>query len=163
MTHMTVTGNLASDPVLQHSVEGQPWAGLTVLWSEREKNHSTGQWQDTPVIAVKVSCFGTLAANVAHSLKKGTRVTVTGKVRPTSWQSPNGEQLQIKMAADSVAPDLRWAVAGVQKATANQQGNQQQGGFNQQNSQAGFGQQQADPFADQPANQQGGNDDEPPF
>lgn len=158
MTHMTITGNLASDPVLQHNAEGQPWAGLTVLWSEREKNNATGQWQDTPVIAVKVSCFGTLAANVVHSLKKGTRVTVTGKARPTAWQSPNGEQLQIKMTADSVAPDLRWAVAGVQKATTNRQSNQQQ------NSQAGFGQQQADPFADQPANQQqGDNDGNPPF
>lgn len=157
MTHMTVTGNLASDPVLQHSMEGRPWAGLTVLWSEREKNNATGQWQDTPVIAVKVSCYGTLAANVAHSLKKGTRVTVAGKVRPTAWQSPNGEQLQIKMAADSVAPDLRWAVADVRKATTNQQNNQQH------NSQAGFGQQQADPFSDQPANQQQGDSDEPPF
>lgn len=163
MTHMTVTGNLASDPVLQHNAEGQPWAGLTVLWSEREKNNATGQWQDTPVIAVKVSCYGTLAANVAHSLKKGTRVTAAGKVRPTVWNSQHGEQLQIKMTADSVAPDLRWAVAGVQKATTNQQGNQQQSGFNQQNSQEGFGQQQADPFADQPANQQQSDSDEPPF
>lgn len=164
MTNITITGNLTRDPKFRHQSDGKAWTGFTVLWSEREKNQN-GEWVDTPRMAVNVSCYGNLAENAATTLRKGMRVTVVGRVKPSVWNSQNGEQMQLALTADSVAVDLRFATAQVTKSTGGQsQGNnwnQQNGQMNQrqaqQNIQQAFGSQQADPFGASNTN------DEPPF
>ena len=172
MTNITITGNLTRDPNIRHQPDGKAWTGFTVLWSEREKNQN-GEWVDTPPMAVNVSCYGNLAENAATTLRKGMRVTVVGRAKPSVWNSQNGEQMQLALTADSVAVDLRFATAQVTKSTGGQgQGNNwsqpQQGNWNQQNGQMNqqqaqqniqqaFGSQQADPFG------AGNADDQPPF
>lgn len=155
MTTMTFTGNLVRDPNIKRQTDGKAWTGFTVLWSEREKSQN-GEWVDTPPMAVNVSCYGNLAENAATTLRKGMRVTVVGRVKPSVWNSQRGEQMQIALTADSVAVDLRFATAQVTKSTGNQgQGNNR----NQQPSQP-----QADPFGGQQEAPFGANDDtEPPF
>ncbi|OFT88994.1 single-stranded DNA-binding protein [Corynebacterium sp. HMSC28B08] len=156
MTTMTFTGNLVRDPNIKRQPDGKAWAGFTILWSEREKNQ-VGQWADTPAMAVNVSCYGSLAENAATTLGKGMRVTVTGRAKPSVWNSQRGEQMQISLTADSVAVDLRFATAQVTKSTSNQgQGNN----WNQQPNQ-----QQADPFGSQQETPFGASNanDEPPF
>lgn len=157
---MTFTGNLVRDPRLKLQPDGKAWTGFTILWSEREKNQN-GEWVDTPPMSVNVSCYGSLAENAATTLRKGTRVTVSGRAKPSVWNSQQGAQMQIALFADSVAVELRFATAQVTKSTSNkgrgnnwsQQPTQQQA---QQNIQDAFGGQEADPF--------GSNADaEPPF
>lgn len=164
MTNITITGNLTRDPNIRHQPDGKAWTGFTVLWSEREKSQN-GEWVDTPPMAVNVSCYGNLAENAATTLRKGMRVTVVGRVKPSVWNSQNGEQMQLALTADSVAVDLRFATARVTKSAGGQsQGNnwnQQNGQMNQrqaqQNIQQAFGSQQDNPFG---ANN---DDSQPPF
>lgn len=162
MTTATFTGNLFADPQLKYTQDGKPYALGRLAWTERVKKQ--GQWQDSPTMSVSFTLFGREAEHLTNTAKKGTRITVTGRISPDEWQSQNGTVQSINMLADSAAIDLKFQVAQVSKA---QQGGQQP---SQQQAQNNIGQafqgaqQQPDPF-DTP--QQGAfptnNNDEHPF
>jgi single-strand DNA-binding protein len=57
-----------------------------------------------------------MAENVAESIGKGTRVVVTGRLEQRSWETEQGEKRTVvEIAADEVAPSLRWATATVNR------------------------------------------------
>lgn len=165
MTTATFTGNLFADPQLKYTQDGKPYALGRLAWTERVKKQ--GQWVDSPTMSVSFTLFGREAEHLTNTAKKGTRITVTGRISPDEWQSQHGTVQSINMLADSAAIDLKFQVAQVSKAQASQQPNQQ---MNQQQAQNNIGQAfqgaqpQPDPF-DTP--QQGAfptnNDDEPSF
>jgi single-strand DNA-binding protein len=60
-------------------------------------------------------CWGDLAENT-QSLKKGTRVIVTGRLRQRSWETENGDKRSVvEVQADEIGPSLRWARAEVHR------------------------------------------------
>lgn len=106
----TFVGNLTADPQL--------WQGKTPRATFRVAvNHRFNEEEKT--VFIPVTCFGTLAENVATSLRKGNRVIVEG--RHDSYEREfeiDGEMKAISMltvTASSVAPDLRWATAAVKR------------------------------------------------
>ena len=125
MAHITITGNLTKDPVLKTSGQGKPYARFTVAWSERVKEN--GEWTDGPAMFVGVSCFGSTAENVAMSLAKGNRVTVTGELKPETWAKDTGPETVLNMAADEVAVSLKWHVARPEKPGMHERVNNQPG------------------------------------
>lgn len=145
MTIMTLTGNLTRDPELKTGKSGKPFASVSFVWQERIKDKS-GQWVDSDSIVVQATCFDRVAENVAQSLRKGVRITATGRVNPEIWNSQKGPQMQLRMSADAVAVDMQFQQAQVSKP--NKQGQQAQ--QDQQESQQdtwggqGFGDSQAD-------------------
>ena len=61
-----------------------------------------------------VTCWRTLAENVAESLGKGARVIVTGRLNWRSWETEAGEKRNaIDIQAEEVGPSLQWASAEV--------------------------------------------------
>ncbi len=80
MNHVSIVGNLTADPVLRYTQSGKAVANVIVAVSHRSK--ANGQWNDVTDGFFTVSCWNALADNVAKSLKKGSRVLVTGK-RPS--------------------------------------------------------------------------------
>ena len=62
--------------------------------------------------------FGSLSENVAESLQKGDRVIVAGRVTPNEWKDKDDNaRRSVKIIADSVGPDLRWATAKVSRVS----------------------------------------------
>jgi single-strand DNA-binding protein len=137
MAQIQITGTLGKDPELQTGQNsGKSFARFSLAWSERSKDRN-GEWFDGPTQWVQCTAFGRVAENLAASLHKGDRVNVTGRVKPESWSSQQGEQTVLALQVDSVGPDLTFASVQVQKNPKgsgsgtggwNQGGQSQQGG-----------------------------------
>lgn len=139
MAHIAITGTLGKDPELKHGQNGgKAYANFSLAWSERSKDR-TGNFVDGPTQWVQCTAFGRVAENLAASLRKGDRVNVTGRIKPESWSSQQGEQTVLAVQVDTVGPDLTFASVQVQKNPKgagagmgggwNNQQPQQQGGF----------------------------------
>lgn len=161
MTTATFTGNLFADPQLKYTQDGKPYALGRLAWTERVKKQ--GQWVDSPTMSVSFTLFGREVEHLTNTARKGTRITVTGRISPDEWQSKNGLVQSINMLADSAAIDLKFQVAQVSKAQPSQQQSQQQAQSNIGQAFQGS-QQQPDPFdTPQQAAFPTNNNDEPPF
>jgi single-strand DNA-binding protein len=122
-TPITITGNVTKDPALRYSNSGDPICGFSVAVNERRKNPSTGAWEDGETTFFEVSCFNTLAENVAESIPKGTRVVVTGTLRQRGWEGRDGvKRTSLEVRADEVGPSLRWATASIERTPRNGSG-----------------------------------------
>jgi single-strand DNA-binding protein len=112
---VTVIGNLTREPELRFTNTGQAQANLGLAVNRRWQNRQSGEWEERTSF-FNVVAWGDLAENVAHSLPKGCRVIVTGRLEQRSWETQEGEKRSvIEVVADEVAPSLRWATAKVER------------------------------------------------
>jgi single-strand DNA-binding protein len=115
-THVTIAGNLTSDPELTITNSGAAVANFRVAVTPRVRDGNT--WRDGDTSFYRVTCWRDLATNVTDSLSKGDRVLVVGQLRMRSWESPEGEQRSVvEVTADEVGPSLKWATARPERAT----------------------------------------------
>ncbi len=113
-SHITLTGNLAADPVLRTNPSGQSRATFRVAVDsgDKEKGTEKTHW-------VGVTVFGALAENVVASLSKGMNVTVAGRIDSYDKEVViNGETVNLQILSvvgNQVGPNLRWQSAQVAK------------------------------------------------
>lgn len=121
---LTITGNLADDVELRFTQSGIAVASFVVMQTKREKQGD--QYVDGAKNGLRVTVWRDQAENVAESIGKGDRVTVTGTLEPQQWQDRQSGDNRYgwELNADEVAVSLRWATAKPQKA------NRRQGGQN---------------------------------
>lgn len=113
-TTVTVIGNMTREATLRFTPAGHAVADFGVAVNTRRREGD--QWVDGDPEFYDVTAWGTLAENVAESLEKGTRVVIVGRLRFDTWQTDDGEnRSKVKVTAESVGPDLRWATCEVQK------------------------------------------------
>ncbi|MGH9245803.1 MAG: single-stranded DNA-binding protein [Acidimicrobiales bacterium] len=112
---ITLIGNLTRDPELRFTNSGQAQATLGLAVNRRWQNRQSGAWEERTSF-FNVVLWGDLGENVAHSLPKGCRVIVTGRLEQRSWETENGERRSVvEVIADEIGPSLRWATAKVDK------------------------------------------------
>jgi single-strand DNA-binding protein len=112
---VTITGNTGREPELRFTPGGQPVANFGVAVTRRWQNRQTQEWEEA-TSWIDVTCWGQLAENVAESVARGTRVTVTGRLDQRSWETPEGDKRsKVEIVADDVAISLRWATATATK------------------------------------------------
>jgi single-strand DNA-binding protein len=110
---VTITGNATREPEVRFTQGGSQVAGFGVAVNRRWQNRQSGEWEEA-VSFFDVSCWNQLAANVAETVGRGTRVTVAGRLDQRSWETPQGDKRsKIEIVADDVAVSLRWATAQV--------------------------------------------------
>lgn len=110
---VTVTGNATREPELRFTPSGQAVANFGVAVNRRWQNRQTQEWEES-VSFFDITCWSTLAENVAESVAKGTRVTITGRLDQRSWETQEGDKRsKVEIVADDVAVSLRWATAEV--------------------------------------------------
>lgn len=115
---ITMTGNLTSDPELKFLPQGAARVGFRIACGERKKD-ANGEWVDGDTTFINVTCWRTLAENVAESLKKGDTVTVIGRLKSRTVEDPErGKATFFDVDADDVSVSLRRATAKPAKATA---------------------------------------------
>ncbi len=91
INRVVISGNLTRDAELRSTASGLPVLGVGVAVNDRRKNQETGQWED---YANYIDCtmFGTRAQSLAGYLKKGTRVSIEGKLRWSQWETPDKQK-----------------------------------------------------------------------
>lgn len=103
MTTITITGNLARDAELRFTPNGQPVLSMRVGVTPRKK--VGGTWQDDGETTwYAASIWGSMAETLAEAgvLTKGTKVTITGTLRPRTYQSASGGGLSLDVRVDAI-------------------------------------------------------------
>ena len=113
---ISVVGNLTVDPILRFTPGGMAVAQMGVAVNRRRQDKKTNAWIDETSF-VDVTCYGTLAENVAESLSKGARVLVEGRLNQNTWEDKQtgDKRSKLEVVADEIGPSLRWANATVTK------------------------------------------------
>jgi len=75
---------------------------MGVAVNDRRKNNETGEWEDVPNF-FDVIMWGARGEYWARNLSKGSRVVITGKLRWSSWKSPEGQnRSKVEIVADDI-------------------------------------------------------------
>lgn len=112
---ITLIGRIGTDPEIKFGQAGNAVLKFRVVTNARRQ--VDGKWEDVDTSWWSVTAFRQLAENLAESIKKGDTVIVVGKIKQRTYETPQGEKHSIvEVLAESVGPDLRWAVAQVKKA-----------------------------------------------
>ncbi|MFV0533911.1 MAG: single-stranded DNA-binding protein [Cumulibacter sp.] len=98
----TITGNVVADPELRVTPNGTAVSNIRVA-----VNHSArtdpGDWVDAGTDFYTVPVWEREAENAARTLRKGTRITVTGQVHRRAWLD-NDRAVQTRMQLRPLAP-----------------------------------------------------------
>lgn len=110
---VTVTGNLAADPERFTTAGGRSGVRGTVVENIGYKPRNGGEYVETDPVFWPFTVWDEgLAENVAASLSKGARVTVTGRYTNNVWTGEDGvKRSRLELTADEVAASLRFATA----------------------------------------------------
>ena len=119
MNQVALVGNITDDPELRYTQSGKAVANFTLAVSHRTKKD--GQWQDVTDGFFTVTCWNSLADNVAASLKKGCRTLVAGKLIQRSFETDGQKRSVVEIVASQVGPDLSFATAEVAKVVREKQ------------------------------------------
>ena len=139
---MSIKGRAGADANLRFTPNGKAVADFSVADTPRRKNEQTGQFEDAgPTLWQRVQVWGPEAEKAAEEVRKGSLVTVSGRVKADEWQD---KQTGETRKSTTLVADVVYV-----HPPKEQQG-QQQGGF-QQGGQQGPQQRQADPWGSSPA------------
>lgn len=100
MNSMTITGNLTKDPEIKFLDDGKAVASFSVADNGFEKGEKT-------VIYYDVSVWAKLAERVAEKCKRGTPVTIIGRMSPPDER---GGKMYLKVTASVV--EIHQAASG---------------------------------------------------
>lgn len=96
-----ITGNLTRDPEMRQTNGGMPIMGFGMAVNDRRKNQQTGEWEDYPNY-VDCTMFGERAAKVSQYLAKGSRVSVDGRLRYSSWEKDGQKRSKLEVVVDNI-------------------------------------------------------------
>ena len=117
-TTLTIIGNLTAEPELRFTPSGAALVKFTVASTPRLFDQNTNQWRDGEPLFMSCSAWRDMAENIAESLSKGARVVVTGRLRLSRWETPEGEKRQaFQLDVEDVGASLKYARAKVMKLT----------------------------------------------
>jgi len=89
INQVCISGNLTADPELKYLATGNAVVNFTVAINS--KYQKDGQWIDE-VDFIGVTAFGKVAENCGEYLNKGSKVTVSGKLKQDRWEDDNGKK-----------------------------------------------------------------------
>lgn len=117
-----IVGNVVADPELRFTPSGKAVMTLRVAHNTRRRGED-GKWEDGEPSFFNVVAWDQIAENVASTVGRGDRVTVTGRIRIRRWETKEKEvRYATEIVADEVAPSLRWATATLAKTKAKDSG-----------------------------------------
>lgn len=115
--HITVVGNIATEPEQRRTGAGIAVTSFRVASSQRHFDGKSGTWVDGTTNWYRVSAFRALGENAFASLKKGQRIIVTGKLKLKEWESGGKKGIEVEIDADGLGPDLQWGTTSFQRTT----------------------------------------------
>lgn len=101
INRVVLSGNLTRDPELRATSSGMSVLGFGIAVNERVKNNQTGEWEDRPNF-VDCTMFGKRAESVSRFLSKGSKVTLEGKLRYSSWEKDGQKRSKLEVLVDEI-------------------------------------------------------------
>ena len=86
-----VSGNLTRDPELRATAGGTQVVRFGLAVNDRVRDQQTGEWKDHANF-VDCAAFGNHGEALSKILRKGSKVTVEGKLHFSSWQGKDGSK-----------------------------------------------------------------------
>lgn len=101
MMHISVKGNLGSDPDLKFSKNNNAYCNFSLAYTPRYQEN--GEWKDGETNWFRVTAFGAKAEAIADNFKKGDTVLVVGDLKQSTYQDKEGnEKTSMEIAAKDV-------------------------------------------------------------
>jgi single-strand DNA-binding protein len=120
---ITAVGTVGNDPRYIHTQEGSDILSFRLAVNERRWDQKAGAFVTSPTSWVQVKAFKQLAVNGKDSLRKGERVTVTGRGEVRDWENEKGQSgTSIEVIADSLGHDLLWGSTAYTKRAGSDNG-----------------------------------------
>ncbi|MFI0736827.1 single-stranded DNA-binding protein [Streptomyces sp. NPDC021100] len=118
-TVITLVGNLTADPELHETADSTPWVTFTVASNSKVWDKNRAEWGEGKTLFLRCTAWRWLAQNANETLRKGTRVIVTGALRQFDYTSADGVQRTgFGLDVDDIAVSLRYATATVHRTTS---------------------------------------------
>ena len=115
-TTLTITGNLTDTPELRVTPSGTSLCKFTVASTPRLFDKASNGYKDGEPLFLTCTAWRDIADHIAESLTKGARVIVTGRLKLSRWETPEGEKRSMYgLDVDEIGPSLRFATATVRK------------------------------------------------
>lgn len=115
--HVTLTGRLTDDPKLNFLPSGEAVAEFTVACNERRLDRATNTWvDDDNPLYLSVTAWRRLGEGAAESLRKGSLVTVHGRLKADSWEQDGQKRTKVKVVADEIGSSVRFATTAAAPA-----------------------------------------------
>jgi len=99
---VVVSGNLTRDPEMRSLPNGTPVCELGIAVNDRIKDES-GNWTDRANF-FDVTVWGGMGDWAARTLRKGTGVTVEGRLRYEAWEKDGQKRSKVKIVANTLVP-----------------------------------------------------------
>jgi single-strand DNA-binding protein len=114
-TIIAIVGNLCDDPELRFTPSGAAVAKFRVASTPRTLDKASGEWKDGEPLFLACSIWRQAAENVAESLKRGSRVIISGRLKQRSYEKDGQKRTVFELEVDEIGPSLKYATATVQK------------------------------------------------
>lgn len=101
INRVIISGNLTRDSELRATQSGMPVLGFGVAVNDRRKNQQTGEWEDYPNF-IDCTMFGARAQSLSQYLRKGTKVSIEGKLRWSQWERDGQKRSKIEVIVDEL-------------------------------------------------------------
>lgn len=98
----TLIGNVVADPELKFLQSGSAIASFSIAVKKKRGEETYTSFFDC-------TAFGTMAENIANSIRKGDRVVVTGELNQRTYEDKNGNKRSaVELTIEGAGHDLRW-------------------------------------------------------
>jgi single-strand DNA-binding protein len=125
-TTITLIGNLVTDAELRFTPSGSAVANFRIASTPRTFDRQSNEWKDGETLFLPCNVWREQAENLVESLTKGSRVIISGRLKPRTYETKEGEKRTvIELEVDEMGPSLKSATAKVQRTQRN--GSSQQG------------------------------------
>lgn len=110
----TEVGTLVRDPDLRFTQGGSAVCSFSIAVNHRYKKGNAAEWTEEAMF-LNCEAWGSLAENISASLRKGTRVICTGRLRQREWEdnATGTKRTAIELLVEECAPSLRFATCEV--------------------------------------------------
>lgn len=113
INRVVISGNLTRDPEWRGTARNALSLGVAV--NDETKNRQTGEWEERPNF-VDCVIFGNRAAALERYLEKGTKVTIEGRLRYSSWEAADGQKRsKLEVVVDEIEFSNRQGDTGGQR------------------------------------------------
>ena len=111
---IVLVGNLTRDPELKFLNSGLATVKFSLAVNRKFKDNRGEEKEQTSYF--DCSALGSIAENIATSLKKGERAIVQGRLEQRTWDTPEGEKRSVvEVKVEACGADLRFAVTSTSR------------------------------------------------
>lgn len=96
-----LSGRLTRDPETRCTAAGATVLTFGLAVNDRVKDASSGEWTDRPNY-LDCTVFGQRAERLAKRLSRGTAVTLTGRLRWSSWTQDGTKRSKVEVIVNEI-------------------------------------------------------------